>query len=631
MGLVLWMPCIKDLHNQGLVRTNSTGTCTYEAGKIGNCAKVTSTIDTGLSSDKWDYSTKSISFGGWFKFNKAEIQAAVLNKNTNTKQTFASFNLLGKDSYNGFALSLYTNNIYNPTADLTSLNIQAHMRSSTASWSCSFGTIEWDTWIHLFITWDFDSKTFTTYKNGAKVDSYTISNWGGDFTYRGTFNIAENAIFGGNGPTVVMPFRVNDVRVYDHCLSIRELKSIASALVLHYPLNNAYVEGTSNINNSKTITDSCYNGATRQYNYGPTTDMYKVDGIFQGKQCTKVYMGTDGLDAHPYVSFYPLHPANGAYKTLSFDYFPTICNNIVFYTYDGSATTSYVVNGIKSTISNGTKTIPVNIGQWNHIEFTLLGTSDSTSGWDYMQIGNTNHISSTSNYWLFANVQIEEKDHATPYTPNTRNETTVYDCSGYQNNGTISGSLSCSADSPRYKISTVFDGTSAKIINGSFPTSIVNGTNPFTICGWAYCIEGNSYYPLFHIGSAYRTSTGICLHENGNRIEGLDINGTKINNTYGSGYSNEKWVHQCIVYDGTTIKRYLNGNSTPVQSITCPGFKSDNNTLSVGGFWATPFKGYLSDFRVYATALSAEDIKELYNTSAYVSDNGTLLTYSAEE
>ena len=100
-----------------------------------------------------------------------------------------------------------------------------------------------------------------------------------------------------------------------------------------------------------------------------------------------------------------------------------------------------------------------------------------------MQIGNTNHTSSTSNYWLFANVQIEEKDHATPYTPNTRNETTVYDCSGYQNNGTISGSLSCNVDSPRYKISTVFDGTSAKIINGSFPTSIVNGTNPFTICG----------------------------------------------------------------------------------------------------------------------------------------------------
>ena len=250
MGLVLWMPCTKDLHNQGLVGTNPTGTCTYEDGKIGNCAKVTSTIDTGLSSDKWDYSTKSISFGGWFKFNKTEMQAAVLNKSTNTNQRYPSFNLLGKNSYNGFALSLSTNNIYNPTADLTSLNIQAHMRSSTALWSCGFGTIEWDTWIHLFITWDFDSKTFTTYKNGAKVDSYTIPNWGGNFTYRGAFNIAEKTVFGGNGPAVIMPFRVNDVRVYDHCLSIRELKFITSALVLHYPLNDAYVQSTTNLNKS---------------------------------------------------------------------------------------------------------------------------------------------------------------------------------------------------------------------------------------------------------------------------------------------------------------------------------------------------------------------------------------------
>ncbi len=592
MALQIWLHG-KDLINNGLCPNNATwvGPATYADGKLGKCYSCTRSHCINCT---YDFaSTNKFTIAFWIY-----IPTSLSTCNQWERVFYFQNYVINWTDYN---------------------NLKIYNNSSNHLWWLN-GNIFYDKWVHLAIAHNAD--TITLYING---DHYA--------TVASTSSpISSGIMYAGDGITDEHgPVKFNDIRLYDHCLSPKEVKEIAKGLVLHYPLNDAYVEGTSNINNSKTITDSCYNGATRQYNYGPTTDMYKVDGIFQGKQCTKVYMGTDGLDAHPYVSFYPLHPANGAYKTLSFDYFPTICNNIVFYTYDGSATTSYVVNGIKSTISNGTKTIPVNIGQWNHIEFTLLGTSDSTSGWDYMQIGNTNHISSTSNYWLFANVQIEEKDHATPYTPNTRNETTVYDCSGYQNNGTISGSLSCSADSPRYKISTVFDGTSAKIINGSFPTSIVNGTNPFTICGWAYCIEGNSYYPLFHIGSAYRTSTGICLHENGNRIEGLDINGTKINNTYGSGYSNEKWVHQCIVYDGTTIKRYLNGNSTPVQSITCPGFKSDNNTLSVGGFWATPFKGYLSDFRVYATALSAEDIKELYNTSAYVLDNGTLLTYSAEE
>ena len=39
---------------------------------------------------------------------------------------------------------------------------------------------------------------------------------------------------------------VNDVRVYDNCLSAAEIKEIAKGLVLHYPLNNAYIEAATN-------------------------------------------------------------------------------------------------------------------------------------------------------------------------------------------------------------------------------------------------------------------------------------------------------------------------------------------------------------------------------------------------
>lgn len=613
MGLVLWMPCTKDLHNQGLVGTNPTGTCTYEDGKIGNCAKVTSTIDTGLSSDKWDYSTKSISFGGWFKFNKAEMQAAVLNKSTNTNQRHPSFNLLGKNSYNGFALSLSTNNIYNPTADLTSLNIQAHMRSSTALWSCSFGTIEWDTWIHLFITWDFDSKTFTAYKNGAKVNSYTIPNWGGNFTYRGAFNIAEKTVFGGNGPAVIMPFRVNDVRVYDHCLSIRELKFIASALVLHYPLNDAYVQSTTNLN--KSIGINWDNWGTNTVTRNSFTSPEGTQGSHVN--CSSftsggVYVSHSSFSVKPSTTYV----ISAKMKLTGY----THPNLFYWREYDSS-------NTKLSESGKWSSTRFIEYGHGYKLYYGTVTTSSTTSS-----VSLQSYLYGVGEHWIY-DIQVEEGTYPTPFAGYnaSRTATTVYDCSGYQNNGTISGSLSCVANSSRYKISTVFDGISSKIINDSFPTSIVSGTNSFTICGWAYYIKGNSYNPLFHIGSAYRDATGICLHGEGNRIEGLDINGTKINNTYGSGYSNEKWVHQCIVYDGTTIKRYLNGNSTPVQSIACPGFKSDNNKLCVGGFWGVPFKGYLSDFRIYATALSEEDIKELYNTSAYVLDNGTLLTYNLEE
>jgi len=39
----------------------------------------------------------------------------------------------------------------------------------------------------------------------------------------------------------------------------------------------------------------------------------------------------------------------------------------------------------------------------------------------------------------------------------------------------------------------------------------------------------------------------------------------------------------------------------------------------------------MSDVRFYCTALSAEDVKELYDTSAFITDNGTTECYEFDE
>ena len=57
---------------------------------------------------------------------------------------------------------------------------------------------------------------------------------------------------------------------------------------------------------------------------------------------------------------------------------------------------------------------------------------------------------------------------------------------------------------------------------------------------------------------------------------------------------------------------------------------TDVPTLSIGNSyrgtnWTTDFVGYLSDFRIYANALTETDIKRLYNTSASLASDGILL------
>lgn len=86
-----------------------------------------------------------------------------------------------------------------------------------------------------------------------------------------------------------------------------------------------------------------------------------------------------------------------------------------------------------------------------------------------------------------------------------------------------------------------------------------------------------------------------------------------------------EWNHLVSTYDGTTLRCYFNGeykaSLIPGQTLSNRsnlgvGFKS--NAVDFSTFGASMTNGLLSDVRIYATALSAEDVKSLYNNSAYI-------------
>ena len=632
MGLVYWSPCLGELKNQGLstAQTTSTSFSADANGKIGKCIKVTSGIDTGLPGTSWDINQNSITMMGWFKFPESEIRA-VVNSYTAWDSTHANMLclLLGNNSYGGLSLHLLTNNIYSSgtVGTFTNLNVTASIRSGSSVVRTTGASIPFDKWVHIAGVFDINTKVEKIYINGTLQKTNSIANPLANDVPMRNFYICNNQVDSGNGPAEYFPFYCNDIRVYTEALKDEKISKIARGLVLHYTLANPYIEPTSNLAPADYgITSTCFNGATTKYGYGENTDMYRERGVFEGRYCTKVHMGIDGNSAWPYVYFN--NQTNvGETKTLSFDYFPSAIDKVNFYNLSTTTDLVYEVNGTRGTGTNSI-TLPVNVGQWNHIVLTATNTGTANGGMGYMRIGTGSHTSSTENYWLFSNVQVELKDHPTGYTPygKTRTESIVKDISGNQYNGVGNAiTLSYYEDAPVYKMSTVFNGTNSRIRTTANSSYI--GTGDFTISAWVYLTSsGKTYQPIISNKATTAASVGCAIYFNHNQNKFLwstaDGSGaTEIwtANTFADIY--DKWTHVVMVRNSADQKVgyfYINGVRQELTSVPAIRNISTEHEFVIGELYTDSsnyrWTGKISDIRFYATALDEDSIEGLYET-----------------
>ena len=99
--------------------------------------------------------------------------------------------------------------------------------------------------------------------------------------------------------------------------------------------------------------------------------------------------------------------------------------------------------------------------------------------------------------------------------------------------------------------------------------------------------------------------------------------------------ADDVWQLICITKSGTNdVKIYKNG----VQVATSTKTHSELNfptTYRIGrdvrSNDGTPYKGLMSDFRIYATALSADDVMALYKNAGYVDSDGNVYAYEITE
>ena len=118
----------------------------------------------------------------------------------------------------------------------------------------------------------------------------------------------------------------------------------------------------------------------------------------------------------------------------------------------------------------------------------------------------------------------------------------------------------------------------------------------------------------------------MSIHNNGYLRAGLWIGGTRyVTNSTLTNLLDGKWHMITETYDGTIIRRYIDGVQENTTSVTGT-LNGTSQSFYFGKYGTNNSYGcremYLSDARVYTTALSPEDVLELYHTPASVDNKG---------
>jgi hypothetical protein len=203
--------------------------------------------------------------------------------------------------------------------------------------------------------------------------------------------------------------------------------------------------------------------------------------------------------------------------------------------------------------------------------------------------------------------------------------TTIYDSSGNGNNGTLTlgslgqttaGSVKINADTPWYNgrlgkqnYSLNFDGDDDYVSMGSL---LLNKNNS-TISLWFIVDSGHSWADeyLSLLGGVNWGYSLLGFYNNDLRMES-DTN-SDFWMQYNSNTEVGKWYHLIVSANGT-VKSYLNGKEIdsrgPTNDVNLSNIARSNTT---SGHY---FPGQIDDVRIYNYALTADQVKTIYNMGA---------------
>jgi parallel beta-helix repeat protein len=213
--------------------------------------------------------------------------------------------------------------------------------------------------------------------------------------------------------------------------------------------------------------------------------------------------------------------------------------------------------------------------------------------------------------------------------------TTTYDSTVNNNTGTlINGPTWVNG---KYGKALQFDGVNDMV---NVPDSSLwdFGTGNFTMDAWINTRNQTKTMRIVSAGYGTPEYTGSYLWSlgfgyNSGWGSGTRINyATKVDGYYRDfvsnslTYNNNDWAHVAVVKNGTTISFYFNGAAAGNASITYPS--NANSHLTIGARQSdTPenyiefFDGIIDEVKIYNRTLSAEEIRQEYETETQIGKN----------
>ena len=278
MSLYAWYPFTSDKYDNGIsgnvagltftnenILSSETYNIESEAGILSpRCLVSVGRQDLEIPQSVYDVYTVSnteISYALWVKIDKESLNSKISSMDFSSKKQIYN-KIIGFDwgtTSNGLGIHLRTNSGLTNATVLNTIKVRGWLRNGSVTNGSDDVEINLDEWYHLTVTYD-KNNLFKFYINGILISSKTItraplntsiSSKTVNLNYPTSYLTSSDA---ANVYSIELLEYFQDVRIYTHALSTKEVEEIAMGLNRHFKMDH--------IINSNLLPDTNVSGLT---------------------------------------------------------------------------------------------------------------------------------------------------------------------------------------------------------------------------------------------------------------------------------------------------------------------------------------------------------------------------------